>query len=74
MKMVNFSISVTGIDSVLVFSFIGFNTQEVSIGNQSVINIKMAIAAQQLDEIVVTSLGIKREKKALTYSAQTVCN
>ena len=68
----SFSISVTGENPVLVFSFIGFNAQEVTVGNQSVLNIKMVPAALQLDEIVVTSLGIKREKKALTYSAQTV--
>jgi len=68
----NFSISVSGDNPVLVLSFIGFNTQEVSVGNQSVLNIKMATSALQLNEIVVTSLGIKREKKALTYSAQTV--
>jgi TonB-linked SusC/RagA family outer membrane protein len=68
----NFSISVPGNDAVLVFSFIGFNSQNVVVGNQSTVDVKMATSATQLAEIVVTSLGIKREKKALTYSAQTV--
>ena len=68
----NFSISVPGNDAVLVFSFIGFNPQEVVVGSQSNVSIKMATSATQLAEIVVTSLGIKRERKALTYSAQTV--
>jgi len=67
-----FSISVSGNDAVLVFSFIGFNPQEVTVGGQAVLNVKMATSALQLGEIVVTSLGIKREKKALTYSAQSV--
>ena len=68
----SFSISVTGDNPVLVFSFIGFNAQEVPVGNQSVLNINMIAAALQLDEVVVTSLGIKKEKKGLSYSAQTV--
>ena len=68
----NFSITVPGNDAVLVFSFIGYNAQEVVVGGQSSIDIKMATSATQLGEIVVTSLGIKRERKALTYSAQTV--
>ncbi len=68
----NFSITVPGNDAVLVFSFIGFNPVDVTVGTQSNISVKMATAATQLGEIVVTSLGIKRERKALTYSAQTV--
>ncbi|MBK8881557.1 MAG: SusC/RagA family TonB-linked outer membrane protein [Bacteroidales bacterium] len=68
----NFSITVPGNEAVLVFSFIGYNAQEVVVGGQASINIKMATSATQLGEIVVTSLGIKRERKALTYSAQTV--
>ncbi len=67
-----FSINVTGNDQTLVFSFIGFNPQEVAVGSQSVLNVSMTTSATQLGEIVVTSLGIKRERKALTYSAQTV--
>jgi TonB-linked SusC/RagA family outer membrane protein len=67
----NFSISV-GSDATLVFSFIGFNSQEVVVGSQSVVNVSMTTAATQLGEIVVTSLGIRREKKALTYATQSV--
>ena len=68
----NFSIAVPGNDAVLVFSFIGYNPQNVTVGGQSNITVKLATSATQLAEIVVTSLGIKRERKALTYSAQTV--
>lgn len=68
----NFSITVPGNDAVLVFSFIGYNPQNITVGGQSNISVRMATAATQLAEIVVTSLGIKRERKALTYSAQTV--
>jgi len=68
----NFTISVPGNDAVLVFSFIGYNSQNITVGNQSSLSVKMTTSAQQLAEIVVTSLGIKREKKALTYAAQSV--
>lgn len=68
----NYSISVSGSDATLVFSFIGFNPQEIVVGSQSSINVSMTTAATQLGEIVVTSLGIKREKKAITYAAQSV--
>lgn len=58
--------------AVLIFSFVGMTTQEITIGSQSVINIVMAADALQVDEVVVTALGIKREKKALGYAVQDV--
>ena len=67
-----FSITVSGNDAILVFSFIGFNPQEAAVGSQSVLSVRMTTTTAQLAEVVVTSLGIKREKKALTYSAQSV--
>ncbi|AUP80086.1 SusC/RagA family TonB-linked outer membrane protein [Flavivirga eckloniae] len=66
-----YSISVNG-SAVLVFSSIGFVTQEVTVGAQTVINVSLVESVQALDEIVVTALGIKREKKALGYSMQEV--
>ena len=67
-----FSITVPGRNAVLAFSFIGFNAQEITVGDQTVIDVSMTSSATQLAEIVVTSLGIRREKKALTYAAQAV--
>lgn len=58
--------------STLVFSFIGFTTQEVPIGNRTEINVTLASDASQLQEVVVTALGISREKKALNYAVQEV--
>nr|WP_320119227.1 SusC/RagA family TonB-linked outer membrane protein [uncultured Marinifilum sp.] len=58
--------------AILIFSFVGMTTQEITIGSQSVINIVMAADALQVDEVVVTALGIKREKKALGYAVQDV--
>lgn len=58
--------------STLSFSFIGYLTQEVEVGNLSVVDVNMAIDTQQLSEIVVTALGVEREKKALGYSVQEI--
>ncbi len=57
---------------VLVFSFIGMLTQEVEYTGQASVNIKMQNDTQNLDEVVVTALGIQRDKKTLTYSSQQV--
>ena len=58
--------------STLVFSFIGFTTQEVALGNRTNITVTLAPDASQLQEVVVTALGIAREKKALNYAVQEV--
>lgn len=54
----------------LVFSFVGYESTEVPVGTQSVINVSLKPLTEQLGEVVVTALGIKREKKALGYSMQ----
>ncbi|WP_461051188.1 SusC/RagA family TonB-linked outer membrane protein [Spirosoma arcticum] len=56
----------------LVFSFIGFDNQEIAVGNQSTINVSLTSGAQSLDEIVVTAQGIERDKRSLGYSTQEV--
>jgi TonB-linked SusC/RagA family outer membrane protein len=66
-----YSLSV-GSDAILVFSFTGYGTQEVTVGGQSVINVTLQPEARALSEVTVTALGIKRERKALGYSAQNV--
>ncbi|AUC13883.1 hypothetical protein BTO06_01365 [Tenacibaculum sp. SZ-18] len=55
----------------LEFSFIGMETFRVKVGNNNIINVELQ-EGNVLDEVVVTALGIKKEKKALTYSAQEV--
>ncbi|HLN73909.1 MAG: SusC/RagA family TonB-linked outer membrane protein [Methylococcaceae bacterium] len=56
----------------LIFSFVGMVNQEVAINNQSTINVKMASQNISVDEVVVTALGISRDKKALGYSVAEV--
>lgn len=68
----NYSITVSDSNGTLVFSSLGFATQEVAINGRTTINVTMAEDASQLDEVVVTALGIKRERKALGYAVQEV--
>ena len=66
-----YSIDASGA-SALVFSFVGFKTQEVNISGRSEINVKLSEEAEGLDEVIVTALGIKRTKKSLAYSVTTL--
>jgi TonB-linked SusC/RagA family outer membrane protein len=67
-----YQISVPEDGGTLVFSFIGLATEEVEIGNQSTINMVMSADIKQLTEVVVTALGVSREKKALGYAVSEV--
>lgn len=58
--------------SVLVFSFIGFQSQEVQVGSQTVINVTLKNDVSQLQEVVVTALGQERKRNELVYAAQQV--
>ena len=66
----NFSISVSDQD-ILVVSYVGFATQEVLVADATDFNIVMQ-ADQLLDEVVITALGISREKKSLGYAITEV--
>lgn len=66
-----FKISVTD-NTILVFSFLGFEKQEIKVGKQSKIDVSLKSMTSALDEVVVTALGIKQEKRALGYSVQDV--
>lgn len=58
--------------ATLVFSFIGMQTQEIAVAGRSVVDVVMSEDLESLDEVVVTALGIKREKKALGYAVTEV--
>ena len=58
--------------TTLIVSYIGYATQRVEIGDQTVINVTLAESTSTLDEVVVTAFGIEREKKALGYSVQQI--
>lgn len=59
-------------NDVLVFTSIGYKTQQQKAGNQSVINITLNTEVKGLENVVVTALGIRREKRSLGYSVTTV--
>ena len=67
-----FSINVPDANAVLVISTIGYLTKEVSVGNQKTIDILLVEDVNQLGEVVVTALGVKRDKKSLTYATQQI--
>ncbi|MBO3098759.1 SusC/RagA family TonB-linked outer membrane protein [Gelidibacter pelagius] len=68
----NYSINVPGEEGILQFSYMGFTTQEIAINSQSTINVSLVEDVSLLDEVVVTALGIKRERKSLGYAVQEV--
>ena len=57
----NYKIDVPNSKSVLVFSFIGYETQEIAVGNKTVINVTMKDDTQLLDEVVVVGYGSARK-------------
>lgn len=66
----SFTLSVPNGGTVLVISSVGFAATEVAASNAS--KVTLAASSETISEVVVTSLGIKREKKALGYSVATV--
>ena len=67
----SYSITVTTRNPVLLFSYSGMKAQELAIGTGNTYNISLQ-SSGSLSEVVVTALGIRREKKALGYSAQEI--
>lgn len=67
----NYSIQVPGNDAALAFSYIGFDSQRVNVGTRSVVNVQL-VGGEALEEVVVTAMGITREKRALATATQEV--
>ncbi|MDT0675398.1 SusC/RagA family TonB-linked outer membrane protein [Autumnicola musiva] len=69
----NFRLEVPDKDNtILVFSSIGFAEQEIMIGEKNNFNISMAVDTESLNEVIVTSFGIERNKKSLGYAIQDI--
>ncbi len=66
-----YSITVAGTDATLIFSFVGYVTQEITIGNQHTINITLAEETHEIEEVVVVGYGAMK-KKDLTGSVQRI--
>ncbi len=67
-----YSIVVPDGSNILVFTYIGFTTQEIVVDNKTTIDVTLKTSSSVLNEVVVTALGIKREAKSLSYSTQSV--
>lgn len=67
-----YTINLETSNEILIFSFVGFATQEVSVNGRTQVDVTLVADAKQLSEVVVTALGIKREERSLGFSAQTV--
>ncbi len=67
-----YSVEVPDGNAVLVFSFVGYLTKEVPVQNQSVIDVMMALDESNLEEIVVTALGVEKSAKSLGYATARV--
>lgn len=59
-------------NGVLIFSYIGYTPVEKQVDGQTVINVTMNDDVQAIDEVVVTAIGIKQQKKKLGYTTQQV--
>ena len=68
----NYKIMTKSNNPVIVYSYIGYKTQEIPLKGQTTINITMMDDTQVIDEVVVTALGIKRSEKALSYNVTQV--
>ena len=68
----NYSIEVENERAMLVFSFIGFDTQTQAVNGRSVIDVILAEGTQSLGEVVITAFGIAQDEKALGNAVQSV--
>jgi TonB-linked SusC/RagA family outer membrane protein len=67
-----YTLNVAGPDRTLTFSFIGYETQEIVVGNRSTIDVSLKSASSVLSEVVVTALGIKKDIRNIGVSIQSV--
>ena len=68
----DFTLSVPSDGTILVFSFIGFESQEVEVGSRSILNVALLSDPTQLNEVVVTAIGLTANKRDLGYSIQNI--
>jgi TonB-linked SusC/RagA family outer membrane protein len=68
----SYSLGIPSDGGTLVFSFIGLASQEIEIGARSVVDVVMSSEVEELQEVVVTALGITKEKAALGYAVTSI--
>jgi len=68
----SYKLSLPNNKSSLIFRYVGFAKQEIAVGNKTSLDVTLLAEAQQLNEIVVTALGIKKEARSIGYTTQDV--
>ena len=67
-----FTLTVPKDKNTLLVSYVGMTSKEIELGTDNIVNVVLDPAVTTLDDVVVTALGVSREKKALGYSVQDV--
>jgi TonB-linked SusC/RagA family outer membrane protein len=70
----NYAITLNGDNATLVFSYVGYTTQQLSAGNGGTLDVTLTSSLKDLNEVVVTAFGVKKEKRSLGYTIQQVDN
>ncbi|WP_439879595.1 SusC/RagA family TonB-linked outer membrane protein [Pontibacter sp. MBLB2868] len=68
----NYTVNVPPTGATLQFRYIGYATTEKTVGSESTINVALGPDTKQLQEVVVTALGVEREERSLGYAASSV--
>jgi len=58
--------------TVLVFSYLGYEKQEITVGDNLIIDVSLSPSVTRLDEVMVTALGVKRQKREIGYSTEKI--
>ena len=67
----SYTLTVTGVSPVLVFSYAGRQSQEMAVGTGNIYNVSLG-SSGAMSEVIVTALGIRKEKRSLGYTVQSV--
>jgi iron complex outermembrane receptor protein len=67
-----YTINGVSAEDTLWFRYMGYESQEIRIGDQQVINVLMVASSEMLDEVIVTALGVKRQKRDIGYSTERI--
>ena len=68
----SYTLLVSSEEAIVVFSYLGFNTKEITVSKQSNINVLLEEDLTNLDEVVVTALGVLSKKKSLGYATTNI--
>ncbi len=68
----SFTLSIPNDQAVIIVSYVGYNKKEVAVGSQTVLNVSLAPNDGNLQEVVVTALGVSRESRTLGYAVSTI--